>query len=80
MIEKKYVDMVVVQYKSGCLKPLFLVWEDGHKYPIDKVLDIKKAASLKAGGRGIRYTCSILGQTKQLFLEDNKWFIEHSTL
>lgn len=76
MSEKKYVDMVVVQYKSGCMKPLFLVWENGVKYPIDKVLNVRKAASLKAGGRGVRYSCLISGQKKDLYLEDDKWFVE----
>lgn len=80
MTEKVFVDMIVIQYKSGSLKPLYLVWEDGRKYQIDKVLDIRKAASLKAGGRGIRYTCRIQGQIKNLFLEDDRWFIEKDIL
>ncbi len=76
MLEKKYIDVVVMQYKTGTIKPLFIVWEDGHKYAIDRVLDIRKAADLKVGGRGIKYTCRICGQIKEIYLEDDRWFLE----
>ena len=36
-----------------------------------------KAASLKAGGAGIRYTCIVDGKESHLFYEDNNmWFME----
>lgn len=36
-----------------------------------------RAASLRAGGVGLRYTCIINGKTSHLFYEDNnKWFVE----
>ena len=73
---KTYIDVVVIHYKSGMIKPLFIIWENGQKYPIDKVKNVVKAASLKAGGCGIRYTCMINNQERFLFLEENKWFIE----
>ena len=44
---------------------------------IDKVLDKRKAASLKVGGQGIRYTCRVSGKEIYMFLEDgSRWFIE----
>ncbi len=76
MDNKIYVDVVSIHYKSGTIKPLFIVWENGQKYAIDKVKNITRAASLKAGGCGIRYTCMINNQERYLFLEENKWFIE----
>ncbi|MDD2591222.1 MAG: hypothetical protein PHP11_06860 [Erysipelotrichaceae bacterium] len=76
MTNKIYVDVVTIHYKSGSIKPLFIVWSNGQKYPIDKVKNICRAASLKAGGCGIRYTCIINNQERYLFLEENKWFIE----
>ena len=42
----------------------------------DRILDIRRAASLKAGGTGIRYTCRIRGREKYLWLEETRWFIE----
>ena len=35
---------------------------DGHVYEIQKVTDVRRAASLKAGGAGIRYTCIVDGK------------------
>lgn len=38
------------------------IWNDGKKYEVDKILDKRKATSLKAGGQGIRYKCRIQGK------------------
>ena len=44
---------------------------------IQKVTDVRRAASLKAGGAGIRYTCIVDGKESHLFYEDNNmWFME----
>ena len=73
---KKYVDVTAIFRSDGAILPLEIRWEDGRRDPIDRVLDIRRAASLKAGGAGIRYTCRIGGRPKYLFLEENKWFVE----
>ena len=53
------------------------IWKDGHVYEIQKVTDVRRAASLKAGGAGIRYTCIVDGKESHLFYEDNNmWFME----
>ena len=53
--------------------------EDGVEYEISKVKDIRRAASLKAGGAGMRYTCVVDGKEVYLFYEDNNmWFMEKS--
>jgi hypothetical protein len=56
--------------------PIAILWEDGTQFEIDKVLDVRPAVSLKAGGTGIRYTCRIEGHEKFLFLEETRWFVE----
>ena len=73
---KKYVDVVANMKSDGSILPLKITWEDGREYLIDKVEDIRRAASLKAGGCGLRFSCKICGQTRFLFLEDYRWFIE----
>ena len=74
---KVYVRVNADFTEEGELIPRYIVWEDGRKYEIDRVTDIRRAASLKAGGCGIRYTCMILGGEHYLFYEDNmKWFVE----
>ena len=74
--KKKYVEVTARFDTEGRVFPLKILWEDGSSYFIDKVLDVRPAASLKAGGAGIRYTCRINRQEKYLFLEENRWFVE----
>lgn len=76
MIRKVYVEVVARFDTEGNIMPISVTWEDGTAYEIDKVLDKRRAASLKAGGIGIRYTCSILNQQSYLYYEDPKWFVE----
>lgn len=73
---KKYVDVYAIFYADGRVNPVSIIWEDGRKFEIDRILDIRRAASLKAGGSGIRYVCMVLGKRVTLFLEENRWFIE----
>jgi len=76
MSRKIYVQVQARFDTEGLLTPESIIWEDGRHFQIDRVLDVRPAASLKAGGCGIRYTCRILGREKYLFLEENRWFIE----
>ena len=74
---KVYVDVVAEFTPEGRMSPLLLVWEDGTKYRVDAVTDCRRAASLKAGGTGWRYTCRICGGEHFLYYEENgKWFVE----
>jgi len=75
-MKKIYVEIIASFNKNGEIRPLKLIWEDGISYEIQKIIDIRPAASLKAGGCGIRYTCKINGQERYLFLEETKWFVE----
>jgi len=77
---KVYVDVNEDRLKDGKVVPLSFVWEDGCRYGIDRVLDIRPAASLKAGGAGLRYTVRIRHRETYMFLEEDgnvsKWFME----
>ena len=56
---KVYVDVTAEFSSDGKIIPLTFVWDDGRIYEIDRVLDIRPAASLKAGGFGLRYTIKV---------------------
>lgn len=73
---KKYVEVTAQFDVEGTIIPRVIQWDDGTKYEIDRIVDIRPAASLKAGGAGIRYTCRIHGREKYLWLEKTKWFVE----
>ena len=76
---KVYVDVVAEFTKDGRIVPKSFTWSDGHVYEVQKVTDIRRVASLKAGGVGMRYTCIVDGRESHLFYEENKWFLEKRT-
>lgn len=74
---KQYISVTARFDPDGNILPLCINWDDGRVFEIDRVLDIRYAASLKAGGAGIRYKCRIKSAEKMLFLEENRWFINN---
>ena len=75
-MRKIYVTVIAKFSPDGKITPLRMIWEDDTEYEIDRILDIRRAASLKVGGTGIRYTVRILGQERFLYLDENRWFVE----
>ncbi len=73
-----YVEVICKYKLDGDIYPLCIIWHNGVKYNIDKILQKCPAASLKGGGAGMRYTCVIQNQQRYLFLNNNRWFIERT--
>ncbi len=82
---KVYVAVKADFREDGRILPREITWEDGHKYIIDRVTDIRQAAAMKAGGQGDRYTVMIGGKQSYLFFERSanlsgnnigRWFVE----
>jgi hypothetical protein len=75
---KVFVSVGATFSKDGILRPAWLEWEDGTRYKIERIKHCERAASLKAGGIGYRYTCLICGQEHYLYYDDadSKWFVE----
>ena len=82
---KVYVAVKADFAENGKMIPRQITWEDGTKYEIDRVLDVRQAAAMKAGGQGDRYTVRISGQHSYLFFERStnlsgdhigRWFVE----
>ena len=77
---KVYVDVNEDRFSDGSLIPNSFTWKDGRCYEIDRIIDIRPAASLKAGGVGIRYIVRVRDKEIYMFLEEDgdkeKWFIE----
>jgi hypothetical protein len=81
---KVYVPVNAIFEADGTMIPTDLIWEDGRKYHIDRVLDVRRAAA-KSGGHGDRYTIRVNGRQSYLFFERNivlqgnnigQWFVE----
>lgn len=62
-MRKVYVQVDARFTADGKIIPHRIVWEDGKVYTIDEVLDIRRAASLKAGGIGMRYLVRLRSTT-----------------
>lgn len=82
---KVYVAVQADFAEDGTLLPRVITWEDGTKYNIDRILDIRQAAAMRAGGQGDRYTIRINGSQSHLFFERStnltgnnlgRWFVE----
>ena len=85
MDAKVYVQVNADFNADGVMLPRVLTWEDGEKYVVDRVVDIRQAAARKAGGQGDRYTIEVRGQISYLFFERvpqltgnviGRWFVE----
>ena len=74
--EKIYVGVQLKVSPDGSVRPLSILWEDGVIYTIDRLRKRVPAASLKVGGRGMRYTVVIDGRDRFLFEENGIWFVE----
>lgn len=73
---KQFVEVIAHHCLDGGIMPLRFRPEDGPTVTIDAVLDVRHAASLKAGGQGIRYICRSEDKEYHLFHDDEWWFIE----
>lgn len=73
---KKYVPVIVRFEAEGKLRPLLIEFDESHKYPVDRVLDVRRAACESVGGVGDRYTCRIQGKECYLWFEKGRWFVE----
>ena len=73
--EKKYVAVDVRFTAEGRLRPLQIVFDQGHIYEIDQIKDVCRRAA-DVGGVGDRYTCIIQGHERYLWFEKGRWFVE----
>ncbi len=73
---KRYVSVTARMDEDGRVRPLSIQWYDGTTYPIDEVINMRRASSRRVGGDGLCYTIRIGEKTTYLYYEDPKWFVE----
>lgn len=82
---KVYVEVFAVFDEEGRMLPRWITWEDGRRYRIDRVGEVKQAAAMRCGGQGDRFTVYIGGRPSYLYFERSarptgnrlgKWFVE----
>jgi len=75
---KVFVDVLVQYTDKGGKVPLEIQWGDGQVSSIDRVIDVRKNATLKADGKGLRYTCRVEGKQMYLYSEGDLWYVENT--
>ena len=73
---KRYVPVVVRFGADSRLRPQIIEFDEEHRYTIDKILDVRRAACQTVGGVGDRYTVLIDGQERYLWFERDRFFVE----
>lgn len=86
LARKVYVRVNATFGTDGSISPEVIEWEDGTQYQVERVLDVRRAASMRAGGaasvirwrvvwaharRAPAYAVSYVWRE-----DDNKWFVE----
>ena len=75
---KVYVEVIIRVDEEGTNHPECITFEDGRKYFIDKISDVRRACAMSVGGTAMRYTVRIGSKMTYLFEEEGKWFVEAS--
>ena len=81
---KVYVKVRADHLPDGRVIPLLIRTGGGEVIRIDRIVDVREAPALKAGGQGTRYTCQVpqrsdsgaLEREIYLFHDRNQWFLE----
>ncbi len=75
---KVCVEVVARFDREGGMRPMWLIWEDGRKFTVDRVKFIERAPSHVGAVLPVRYTCIIEGRGRELFYEpeEMRWFVE----
>lgn len=74
-MERKYLKVIAEHRPDASIRLLKVEYNDCW-YEVDRLIDVRMAASLKAGGQGIRYTCQINGKRVYLFCDNGLWFLD----
>lgn len=75
---KRYVHVVADHFEDGTVLPREIIWEDGRTFEIARVLDRRRAASMRVGGVGLRFVVLLEGadSPRVLYCEGDRWFVE----
>lgn len=66
------VEMETIE-RNGMLHPRTVIWPDGRRFPVKKVLHC--STSEEDGLPGVRYTTIIGKEQRNLYCVDREWFV-----
>lgn len=76
--QKVYVELIALFKREGGLVPKEIIWTDGQRFSIDKVLYIDQAPSIVGGLLTVRYTVLMGTSERRIYYEkeSQRWFVE----
>jgi len=76
---KTIVGVIAKHDMQGKVTPLKVIWPDSRQFSVDRIIDVRMAGAMKAGGHGTCYICRIHGKEVNLFFDslNRQWFIEY---
>ena len=73
---KVFVEFILKVSVEGDVRPMFITFENGKTYEVDRMRHCCRASSTKVGGTGMRYTVEICRKETYLFEDEGRWFVE----
>lgn len=73
---RTYVNVFALFDETGRITPRAIIWNDGRRFTIDRIVRVEQKAALRSGGAGLRYHVIISGHERYLYFNDTRWFIE----
>lgn len=68
---------VLARFEADRLaEPLYFIWDDGRRFPVEEILGVEKGHSDKAGIMGQRYDILCHQRKTALYRSDDLWFME----
>ena len=61
---------------DGRVEPLTIIWADGRRFQVERILKASQGACLKTAGRAVRYDVVINHATKHIYHSNEGWFVE----
>lgn len=77
--KKVYVGVLLHVDSDGNMKPVAIEWENGIRYEISKITDVRQTPPRYVGGMpAMRYTVLVSGYVRELYHETyyRRWYVE----
>ena len=67
---------VVARFDLGSVTPLTVLWRDGRRFRVDRVLDVREGSSERTQVCGTCYRVLIAGRPRELWSMSGRWYVE----
>ena len=72
---KRFVTVNASFQADGSMFPVKIIWDNGAEYPISNGIGVKFYPTVKSVKGGVKFTCVILGKIRELYFEEQRWYI-----